>query len=178
VNDVISKQRQDLWQTENQFTVLQEAAGRRQLTAQEKSLLAHKEETLEYKRQLADLGDKVASQQKLNQLADQAVKFEQQQKAARAGLQAQSEGVSTREAGRQTTCSVSAKAIRTTLRRSKRFWKSKGRRLRLKMPCAQTGWPVRNRAGPNIRIQRQTFSALFSRFRRLRSAGWRASLPA
>lgn len=103
VNDVISKQRQDLWQTENQFTVLQEAAGRRQLTAQEKSLLAHKEETLEYKRQLADLGDKVASQQKLNQLADQAVKFEQQQKAARAGLQAQSEGVSTREAGRQTT---------------------------------------------------------------------------
>ena len=103
VNDVISKQRQDLWQTENQFTVLQEAAGRRQLTAQEKSLLAHKEETLEYKRQLADLGDKVASQQKLNQLADQAAKFEQQQKAARAGLQAQSEGVSTREAGRQTT---------------------------------------------------------------------------
>ncbi|ELC7377669.1 phage tail tape measure protein [Enterobacter asburiae] len=103
VNDVISKQRQDLWQTENQFTVLQEAAGRRQLTSQEKSLLAHKEETLEYKRQLADLGDKVASQQKLNQLADQAVKFEQQQKAARAGLQAQSEGVSTREAGRQTT---------------------------------------------------------------------------
>ncbi|MFX2553380.1 phage tail tape measure protein [Enterobacter roggenkampii] len=103
VNDVISKQRQDLWQTENQFTVLQEAAGRRQLTAQEKSLLAHKEETLEYKRQLADLGDKVARQQKLNELADQAVKFEQQQKAARAGIQAQSEGVSSREAGRQAT---------------------------------------------------------------------------
>ncbi|HHX3699415.1 TPA: phage tail tape measure protein, partial [Citrobacter freundii] len=103
VNDVISKQRQDLWQTENQFTVLQEAAGRRQLTAQEKSLLAHKEETLEYKRQLADLGDKVASQQKLNQLADQAVKFEQQQKAARAGIKAQSEGVSSRQAGREST---------------------------------------------------------------------------
>ena len=103
VNDVISKQRQDLWQTENQFTVLQEAAGRRQLTAQEKSLLAHKEETLEYKRQLADLGDKVASQQKLNQLADQAAKFHQQQSAARAGIKAQSEGVSSRDAGRATT---------------------------------------------------------------------------
>lgn len=103
VNDVISKQRQDLWQTENQFTVLQEAAGRRQLTVQEKSLLAHKEETLEYKRQLADLGDKVASQQKLNQLADQAEKFEQQQKAARAGIKAQSEGVSSRDAGRAAT---------------------------------------------------------------------------
>jgi lambda family phage tail tape measure protein len=103
VNDVISKQRQDLWQAENQFAVLQEASGKRQLSAQEKSLLAHKDETLEYKRQLADLGDKVAQQQKLNQLADQAVKFEQQQKAARAGIQAQSEGVSSRQAGREST---------------------------------------------------------------------------
>lgn len=106
VNDVISQQRKDLWQTENQLAVLQKASeGRngRQLSVQEKSLLAHKEETLEYKRQLADLGDKVARQQKLNELADQAVKFEQQQKAARAGIQAQSEGVSSREAGRQAT---------------------------------------------------------------------------
>lgn len=103
VNDIISKQRQDLWQTENQLAVLQEASGRRQLSAQEKSLLAHKEETLEYKRQLADLGDKVAQQQKLNQLADQAAKFHQQQSAARAGIQAQSEGVSSRQAGREST---------------------------------------------------------------------------
>lgn len=103
VNDVISKQRQDLWQTENQYAVLQEAAGRRQLSAQEKSLLAHREETLEYKRQLADLGDKVAQQQKLNQLADQAAKFHQQQSAARAGIQAQSEGLSSRQAGREAT---------------------------------------------------------------------------
>ncbi|WP_312743892.1 phage tail tape measure protein [Cedecea neteri] len=106
VNDVISQQRKDLWQTENQLAVLQKASeGRngRQLSVQEKSLLAHKEETLEYKRQLADLGDKVAHQQKLNELADQAVKFEQQQKAARAGIQAQSEGVSTRQAGREAT---------------------------------------------------------------------------
>lgn len=103
VNDVISQQRKDLWQTENQYAVLEEAAGRRQLSAQEKSLLAHKDETLEYKRQLADMGDKIALQQKLNGLADQAVKFEQQQRAARAGLQAQSEGVSGREAGREAT---------------------------------------------------------------------------
>lgn len=106
VNDVISQQRKDLWQTENQLAVLQKASeGRngRQLSVQEKSLLAHKEETLEYKRQLADLGDKVARQQKLNELADQAVKFEQQQKAARAGIQAQSEGVSSRQAGREAT---------------------------------------------------------------------------
>ncbi|WP_343529380.1 phage tail tape measure protein [Yokenella regensburgei] len=103
VNDVISQQRKDLWQTENQYAVLEEAAGRRQLSSQEKSLLAHKDETLEYKRQLADMGDKIALQQKLNGLADQAVKFEQQQRAARAGLQAQAEGVSGREAGREAT---------------------------------------------------------------------------
>lgn len=52
---------------------------------------------------MADLGDKIASQQKLNQLADQAVKFEQQQKAVRAGLKAQSEGVSSRQAAREST---------------------------------------------------------------------------
>ncbi|EMN1418785.1 phage tail tape measure protein [Klebsiella aerogenes] len=103
VNDVISKQRRDLWQTENQYAVLQEAAGRRQLSTQEKSLLAHKNETLEYKRQLADLGDKVARQQKLNNLADQANNFAQQQSAIRAGIKAQAEGLSGRESNRRTT---------------------------------------------------------------------------
>ncbi|HHL3702937.1 TPA: phage tail tape measure protein [Klebsiella pneumoniae] len=103
VNDVISKQRRDLWQAENQYAVLQEAAGRRQLSAQEKSLLAHKNETLEYKRQLADLGDKVARQQKLNNLADQANKFAQQQSSIRAGIKAQADGLSGREANRRST---------------------------------------------------------------------------
>ncbi|SUB72150.1 Phage-related minor tail protein [Pluralibacter gergoviae] len=103
VNDVISKQRRELWQTENQYAVLQEAAGRRKLSTQEKSLLAHKVETLEYKRQLADLGDKIARQQKLNDLTDQANKFSQQQSAVRAGLQAQANGVSGRDATREAT---------------------------------------------------------------------------
>ncbi|EIF4373100.1 phage tail tape measure protein, partial [Escherichia coli] len=52
-NEKISQQRRDLWKAESQFAVLEEAAQRRQLSAQEKSLLAHKDETLEYKRQLA-----------------------------------------------------------------------------------------------------------------------------
>ncbi len=51
-NEKISQQRRDLWKAESQFAVLEEAAQRRQLSAQEKSLLAHKDETLEYKRQL------------------------------------------------------------------------------------------------------------------------------
>ena len=60
MNDVISKQRQDLWQTENQFTVLQEAAGRRQLTAQEKSLLFQVEQAEASKRELVAGGLKVS----------------------------------------------------------------------------------------------------------------------
>ncbi|END1514159.1 phage tail tape measure protein, partial [Escherichia coli] len=70
-NEKISQQRRDLWKAENQFAVLEEAAQRRQLSAQEKSLLAHKDETLEYKRQLAALGDKVTYQEHLNALAQQ-----------------------------------------------------------------------------------------------------------
>ncbi|MFJ5503816.1 phage tail tape measure protein [Pectobacterium carotovorum] len=102
-NDVISQQRKDLWQTEAQYAVLQESAKSRQLSAQEKSLLAHSKETLEYKRQLADLGDKIALQQKLNALADQATKFAQQQSAKRAEIDAASQGLSSREAGRKST---------------------------------------------------------------------------
>ncbi|EER1944588.1 phage tail length tape measure family protein, partial [Escherichia coli] len=58
-NEKISRQRRDLWKAESQYAVLKEAATKRQLSEQEKSLLAHKDETLEYKRQLAELGDKV-----------------------------------------------------------------------------------------------------------------------
>ncbi|EOM0190624.1 phage tail length tape measure family protein, partial [Escherichia coli] len=68
-NEKISQQRRDLWKAENQYAVLKEAATKRQLSEQEKSLLAHKDETLEYKRQLAELGDKVEYQKRLNELA-------------------------------------------------------------------------------------------------------------
>ncbi|WP_032353303.1 phage tail tape measure protein, partial [Escherichia coli] len=71
-NGKISQQRRDLWKAESQYAVLKEAATKRQLSEQEKSLLAHKDETLEYKRQLAELGDKVEYQKRLNELAQQA----------------------------------------------------------------------------------------------------------
>ncbi|EFE8525429.1 phage tail tape measure protein, partial [Escherichia coli] len=64
-NEKISQQRRDLWKAENQYAVLKEAATKRQLSEQEKFLLAHKDETLEYKRQLAELGDKVEHQKRL-----------------------------------------------------------------------------------------------------------------
>ncbi|MGP0740318.1 phage tail length tape measure family protein, partial [Escherichia coli] len=92
-NEKISQQRRDLWKAESQFAVLEEAAQRRQLSAQEKSLLAHKDETLEYKRQLAVLGDKVTYQEHLNALAQQADKFAQQQRAKRAAIDAKNRGL-------------------------------------------------------------------------------------
>ncbi|EKY2487117.1 phage tail tape measure protein [Escherichia coli O157] len=88
-NEKISQQRRDLWKAENQYAVLKEAATKRQLSEQEKFLLAHKDETLEYKRQLAELGDKVEYQKRLNELAQQAVRFEEQQSAKQAAISAQ-----------------------------------------------------------------------------------------
>ncbi|UNF09854.1 phage tail tape measure protein [Escherichia coli] len=102
-NEKISQQRRDLWKAESQFAVLEEAAQRRQLSAQEKSLLAHKDETLEYKRQLAALGDKVTYQERLNALAQQADKFAQQQRAKRAAIDAKSRGLTDRQAEREAT---------------------------------------------------------------------------
>ncbi|HHZ8144626.1 TPA: phage tail tape measure protein [Escherichia coli] len=102
-NEKISQQRRDLWKAESQFAVLEEAAQRRQLSAQEKSLLAHKDETLEYKRQLAALGDKVTYQEHLNALAQQADKFAQQQRAKRAAIDAKSRGLTDRQAEREAT---------------------------------------------------------------------------
>ncbi|EFK3532729.1 phage tail tape measure protein, partial [Escherichia coli] len=92
VNEKISQQRRDLWEAENQYVVLKEAATKRQLSEQEKSLLAHEKETLEYKRQLAELGDKIEHQKRLNELAQQAARFEQQQSAKQAAISAKARG--------------------------------------------------------------------------------------
>lgn len=100
-NEKISQQRRDLWKAESQYAVLEEAAQRRQLSVQEKSLLVHKDETLEYKRQLADLGDKVEYQKRLNELADQAEKFAQQQSAKQAAISAKARGLTDRQAQRE-----------------------------------------------------------------------------
>ncbi|HCY2358840.1 TPA: phage tail tape measure protein [Escherichia coli] len=100
-NEKISQQRRDLWEAENQYVVLKEAATKRQLSEQEKSLLAHEKETLEYKRQLADLGDKVEHQKRLNELAQQAARFEQQQSAKQAAISAKARGLTDRQAQRE-----------------------------------------------------------------------------
>ncbi|EGB6609388.1 phage tail tape measure protein [Escherichia coli] len=100
-NEKISQQRRDLWKAESQYAVLKEAATKRQLSGQEKSLLAHEKETLEYKRQLAELGDKVEYQKRLNELAQQAVRFEEQQSAKQAAISAKARGLTDRQAQRE-----------------------------------------------------------------------------
>ncbi|EJT2453290.1 phage tail tape measure protein [Escherichia coli] len=100
-NEKISQQRRDLWKAENQYMVLKEAATKRQLSGQEKSLLAHEKETLEYKRQLAELGDKVEYQKRLNELAQQAARFEEQQSAKQAAISAKARGLTDRQAQRE-----------------------------------------------------------------------------
>ncbi|EFM5160970.1 phage tail tape measure protein, partial [Escherichia coli] len=100
-NGKISQQRRDLWKAENQYAVLKEAATKRQLSEQEKSLLTHEKETLEYKRQLAELGDKVEHQKRLNELAQQAARFEQQQGAKQAAISAQARGLTDRQVQRE-----------------------------------------------------------------------------
>ncbi|EEZ6550598.1 phage tail tape measure protein [Escherichia coli] len=101
VNEKISQQRRDLWKAESQYAVLKEASTKRQLSGQEKSLLAHEKETLEYKRQLAELGDKVEYQKRLNELAQQAARFEEQQSAKQAAISAKARGLTDRQAQRE-----------------------------------------------------------------------------
>ncbi|EER4774952.1 phage tail tape measure protein [Escherichia coli] len=109
-NGKISQQRRDLWTAESQYAVLHEKLSadvldgqKKSLSIEEKSLLAHEKETLEYKRQLAALGDKVTYQERLNALAQQADKFAQQQRAKRAAIDAKSRGLTDRQAEREAT---------------------------------------------------------------------------
>ncbi|ASO82875.1 phage tail tape measure protein [Escherichia coli] len=107
-NEKISQQRRDLWKAESQYAVLHEkllvdaqAGQKKSLALQEKSLLVHEKETLEYKRQLAELGDKVEHQKRLNELAQQAVRFEEQQSAKQAAISAKARGLTDRQAQRE-----------------------------------------------------------------------------
>ncbi|HBH9779568.1 TPA: phage tail tape measure protein [Escherichia coli] len=109
-NEKISQQRRDLWTAESQYAVLHKKLSadvldgqKKSLSIEEKSLLAHEKETLEYKRQLAELGDKVEHQKRLNELVQQAEKFAQQQRAKRASIEAKSRGVTDRQAAREAT---------------------------------------------------------------------------
>lgn len=99
INDVISQQRKDLWTTEAQIQVLEDASGRRKLSVQEQSLLAHSKEVISLKEQLAIKGDQVVAQEQLNKRMDTATKYENQMSAKRSALTG-SATLSDRAAGR------------------------------------------------------------------------------
>lgn len=146
-NEKISQQRRDLWKAESQFAVLEEAAQRRQLSAQEKSLLAHKDETLEYKRQLAALGDKVTYQEHLNALAQQADKFAQQQRAKRAAIDAKNRGLTDRQAAREATeqrlkeqYGDNSLALNNVMSEQKKTWAAEGQLRGSWMAGLKSGW--------------------------------------
>lgn len=99
LNEVISQQRKDLWKTEAQFSVLEEAAGKRKLSKEEESLLANKERILALAQQKALLGDQITAQEQLNKRMDTATKYANQMTAKQSAL-TDSATLSDRVAGR------------------------------------------------------------------------------
>lgn len=99
ITDTISQQRKSLWAEQAKIQILQEASIKRQLTDEEKSILANKDKILAMAEQKAILGDQIVAQTRLNQLQDSSIKFIQQQKEATEAL-AKTRGLSEREAAR------------------------------------------------------------------------------
>ncbi|CAI1135267.1 phage tail tape measure protein [Serratia proteamaculans] len=102
LNDTISQQRKDLWKAQAQFTVLEEAAGKRQLSVQEKSLLSSKDKVLALAEQKAALGDQIAQQERLNKLQDASTKYVTQMAEKQQALQ-RSAGLGDRASQREST---------------------------------------------------------------------------
>lgn len=100
INDTISQQRKDLWAEQAKFAVLEQAADKRKLTAQEKSLLSSKDSVLAQKERLAVLGDEIAKQERLNKLQDASSKYVTQMSEKRQALR-ESAGLSDRDARRR-----------------------------------------------------------------------------
>lgn len=70
INDTISQQRKNLWETEAKFTVLEEASKNRTLSKDEQSLLASKDKILAQAEVNAKLGDQIIAQQALAKLQE------------------------------------------------------------------------------------------------------------
>ncbi|WP_392586857.1 phage tail tape measure protein [Serratia ureilytica] len=101
INDTISQQRKDLRAEQAKFAVLEQAADKRKLTAQEQSYLANKNSILANKEALAIKGDEVAQQERLNKLLDASQKFDRQQQAKRAEIAFLAKGGTSRDSQRQ-----------------------------------------------------------------------------
>lgn len=100
IGQKLSAQRKALFTTEATIAVLREASSKRQLSTEEKALLANQEKVLELAKQKAEIGDQIVKQQQLNALTDKSLKFVNDLTAATEQLNA-SRGMSTREMERQ-----------------------------------------------------------------------------
>lgn len=100
INDKISQQRKNLWNTQARFQVLEKEAQRRQLTADERAELANKDKILALREQAAVIGDQITKQEQLIKREQDAAKFLREQAAAIAKSQAQAQGKSDRQASR------------------------------------------------------------------------------
>lgn len=100
IGQKLSAQRKALFTTEATIAVLREASSKRQLSAEEKALLASQEKVVELAKQKAEIGDQIVKQQQLNALTDKSLKFVNDLTAATEQLNA-SRGLSTREMERQ-----------------------------------------------------------------------------
>lgn len=100
INDKISQQRKNLWNTQARFQVLEKEAQRRQLTADERAELANKDKILALREQAAVIGDQFTKQEQLIKREQDAAKFLREQAAAIAKIQAKAQGKSDRQASR------------------------------------------------------------------------------
>lgn len=100
INDKISQQRKNLWNTQARFQVMEKEAQRRQLTADERAELANKDKILALREQAAVIGDQITKQEQLIKREQDAAKFLREQAAAIAKIQAQAQGKSDRQASR------------------------------------------------------------------------------
>ena len=102
ITDTISQQRKELWGTEAQFSVLEDASRTRQLSKQEKSLLSSKDQVLQLARQKALLGDQIVAQEQLNKRMDASQKYVTQMAEKQSALMGGAT-MSDRMAGREST---------------------------------------------------------------------------
>ncbi|WIT94245.1 hypothetical protein MHMKNFAF_00038 [Klebsiella phage vB_KpnS_2146-302] len=78
LDDKISQQRKDYFETVAKFQVLEEASQKRKLTQSEQQMLANKKNILYMAEQKAIVGDQIVQQQRLNALLDKSTKYQNQ----------------------------------------------------------------------------------------------------
>ena len=113
INDKISQQRKNLWNTQARFQVLEQEALKRKLTADEKSELANKSKILALREQAAIIGDQIVAEEQLIKREQDAAKFLREQEAKIAAIRAKAEGKSDRQAGRELSCTSAARFVQS-----------------------------------------------------------------